>query len=42
MGNLTAHRMHVLQLKASTVKFPIFSSIIKWGKGWDLTNWHAQ
>ena len=41
-GNLTAYHMHVLQLKAPTIKFPIFSSIIEWGEGWDLTDWRAQ
>ena len=38
VGNLTAHYMPVLQLKALTVKFPIFYSIFKWGEGWDLTD----
>ena len=42
VGNLTARHMHVLQLKAPTVKFPIFSSIVELGEGWDLTDWHAQ
>ena len=42
VGNLTAYHMHVLQLKAPTIKFPIFSSIIEWGEGWDLTDWRAQ
>ena len=41
MGNLTAYHMHVLQIKAPTIKFPIFSSIINWGEGWDLTGWRA-
>ena len=42
MGNLTAYHMHVLQLKAPTIKFPIFSSIIERGEDWDLTDWRAQ
>ena len=42
VGNLTAYHMHVLQLKAPTIKFPIFSSIFEWGEGWDLTDWHVQ
>ena len=28
--------------KAPTKKFPIFSSIIEWGEGWDLTDLRAQ
>ena len=42
VGNLTAYHMHVLQIKAPTIKFPIFSSIIEWSEGWDLTDWRAQ
>ena len=42
VGNLTAYHMDVLQLKALMVKFPIFSWIYEWSKGWNLTDWHAQ
>ena len=43
VGNLTTHHMHVLQLKALMVKFPIFYSVFEWGEAsWDLTDWYAQ
>ena len=29
-------------IKSIDSQIPHFSSIIKWGEGWDLTDWHAQ